>query len=47
MKATKVLQIVFALDFAAGAHSTQRRKGGAHEPYVNHLTEVARLVGNP
>ncbi|WP_301102542.1 HD domain-containing protein [Propionivibrio sp.] len=44
MKARKVLQIVFALDFAAWAHSTQRRKGGAHEPYVNHLTEVARLV---
>jgi GTP diphosphokinase / guanosine-3',5'-bis(diphosphate) 3'-diphosphatase len=44
MKARKVLQIVRALDFAAWAHSTQRRKGGAGEPYVNHLTEVARLV---
>jgi (p)ppGpp synthase/HD superfamily hydrolase len=44
MKAKKVLQIVLALDFAAWAHSTQRRKGGAREPYVNHLTEVARLV---
>ena len=44
MKARKVLQIVRALDFAAWAHSTQRRKGGAREPYVNHLTEVARLV---
>ena len=33
-----------ALDFAAWAHSSQRRKGGAREPYVNHLTEVARLV---
>lgn len=44
MKAKKVLNIVRALDFAAWAHSTQRRKGGAREPYVNHLTEVARLV---
>lgn len=44
MKAKKVLQIVRALDFAAQAHSTQRRKGGEREPYVNHLTEVARLV---
>lgn len=44
MKPKKVLQIVRALDFAAWAHSTQRRKGGAREPYVNHLTEVARLV---
>lgn len=44
MKAKKVLQIVRALDFAAWAHAAQRRKGGAREPYVNHLTEVARLV---
>jgi (p)ppGpp synthase/HD superfamily hydrolase len=44
MKARKVLQIVRALDFAAWAHSAQRRKGGAQEPYINHLTEVARLV---
>mgnify|MGYP002136946021 CR=1 FL=1 len=44
MKAKKVLQIVCALDFAAWAHSAQRRKGGEREPYVNHLTEVARLV---
>lgn len=44
MKAKKVLQIVRALDFAAWAHSSQRRKAGAREPYVNHLTEVARLV---
>lgn len=44
MKAKKVLQIVCALDFAAWAHSAQRRKGGEREPYVNHLTEVARLA---
>ncbi|MFZ4536611.1 HD domain-containing protein [Propionivibrio sp.] len=44
MKSKKVLQIVRALDFAAWAHSAQRRKGGEREPYVNHLTEVAHLV---
>lgn len=44
MKAKKVLQIARALDFAAWAHADQRRKGGAQEPYINHLTEVARLV---
>ena len=44
MKPKKVLQIVRALDFAAWAHSSQRRKGGAQEPYINHLTEVARLA---
>jgi guanosine-3',5'-bis(diphosphate) 3'-pyrophosphohydrolase len=44
MKPKKVLQIVRALDFAAWAHSSQRRKGIDGEPYVNHLTEVARLV---
>jgi len=44
MNPKKVLQIVRALDFAAWAHSSQRRKGGAREPYVNHLTEVAWLV---
>lgn len=44
MKSKHVLRIVNALDFAAWAHSTQRRKAGAREPYINHLTEVARLV---
>lgn len=44
MKAKKVVQIARALDFAAWAHAAQRRKGDAQEPYVNHLTEVARLV---
>jgi (p)ppGpp synthase/HD superfamily hydrolase len=44
MKPRDVLQIVYALDFAASAHSTQRRKGGKREPYINHLTEVARLA---
>ena len=44
MESENVLQIVYALDFAACAHSTQRRKGGKREPYINHLTEVARLA---
>ena len=30
--------------FAAEKHSTQRRKGAAAEPYINHLIEVAQLV---
>jgi len=33
-----------AYDFAAARHAGQRRKGEAGEPYINHLTEVARLV---
>ena len=40
-------EIVFfarALDFAAQKHTAQRRKGEAHEPYINHLAEVALLL---
>lgn len=33
-----------ALDFAARAHSDQRRKGKAAEPYINHVAEVALLL---
>ena len=33
-----------AYDFAAARHAGQPRKGEAAEPYINHLTEVARLV---
>jgi hypothetical protein len=39
-----VLLIARAADFAARAHVTQRRKGDAQEPYVNHLIEVALLL---
>lgn len=39
-----VVDLMRALDFAARKHRDQRRKGGAAEPYINHLTEVARLV---
>jgi len=39
-----IVAVARALDFAARKHSSQRRKGEADEPYVNHLAEVARLV---
>ena len=39
-----VLLVTRAADFAARAHVAQARKGLAKEPYVNHLTEVARLL---
>jgi (p)ppGpp synthase/HD superfamily hydrolase len=39
-----VLVLMRAIDFAARAHSAQRRKGEATEPYVNHVVEVARLL---
>ena len=38
--------ITRALHFAAERHSNQRRKGRAQEPYINHLAEVAELVGH-
>jgi GTP diphosphokinase / guanosine-3',5'-bis(diphosphate) 3'-diphosphatase len=38
--------ILRAAHTAAQWHATQRRKGKAAEPYVNHLIEVAFLVGN-
>ncbi len=37
-------QLMHAALFAAQKHSTQRRKGEASEPYVNHVLEVAHLV---
>jgi (p)ppGpp synthase/HD superfamily hydrolase len=33
-----------ALDFAARKHVHQRRKGELAEPYVNHVTDVARIL---
>jgi (p)ppGpp synthase/HD superfamily hydrolase len=39
-----VTLLAAAFDFAARKHSMQRRKGLRAEPYVNHLTEVARLL---
>src|SRR5579871_81440 len=42
---TGVLAVLMAAETAARWHVNQRRKGLAHEPYINHLLEVARLVG--
>ena len=39
-----VQAILNAANFAAEKHATQKRKGAATEPYVNHLLEVAHLV---
>ncbi len=39
-----VVELMRALDFAAHKHRDQRRKGSAAEPYINHLTDVARRV---
>lgn len=40
-----MVEVLRAADIAAGWHATQRRKGDAAEPYINHLLEVAALVG--
>ena len=39
-----VVQVARALDYAAKKHVSQRRKGEAQEPYINHLAEVAYLL---
>jgi (p)ppGpp synthase/HD superfamily hydrolase len=39
------LTILRAASVAANWHSTQRRKGANQEPYIEHLLEVAHLVG--
>ena len=40
----EIILLTKAWNFAAQKHATQRRKGEAQEPYVNHLAEVAELV---
>jgi guanosine-3',5'-bis(diphosphate) 3'-pyrophosphohydrolase len=41
------IQVVLkAAHFAAVKHASQKRKGAAAEPYINHLIEVAELVSN-
>lgn len=40
-----VLRIVQAMDFTAHKHIHQRRKGESQEPYFNHVSEVARILG--
>lgn len=44
MKENPVLLFARAFDFAARKHVHQRRKGELAEPYVNHLSDVARLL---
>ena len=39
-----VVLVARALDYAAKKHVSQRRKGVAQEPYINHLAEVAYLL---
>ena len=39
-----VVLISRAADFAAQRHADQRRKGASKEPYINHLSEVARRL---
>jgi (p)ppGpp synthase/HD superfamily hydrolase len=41
-----ILLLSRAWNFAAQCHATQRRKGKAQEPYINHLAEVAELVAS-
>lgn len=36
--------VMLAAQFAADRHKSQRRRGAAREPYVNHLLEVAALL---
>ncbi|WP_293864499.1 HD domain-containing protein [uncultured Alsobacter sp.] len=42
---TEWTQVLAAADAAARWHVADRRKGQAKEPYINHLIEVAHLVG--
>ena len=42
--AAPVQRIFAAAKFAAEKHATQKRKGAAAEPYINHLIEVAQLI---
>jgi (p)ppGpp synthase/HD superfamily hydrolase len=44
MTESPVLIFARALDFAARKHAHQRRKGELAEPYINHLSDVARLL---
>jgi guanosine-3',5'-bis(diphosphate) 3'-pyrophosphohydrolase len=39
------VQVLMAAETAACWHARQRRKGTAAIPYINHLLEVAKLVG--
>jgi (p)ppGpp synthase/HD superfamily hydrolase len=41
-----VAQVLAAARFAAEKHASQKRKGAAGIPYVNHLLEVADLIAS-
>src|SRR3981081_1639892 len=45
MREDAVSKILTAAQMAARWHAKQRRKGSARAPYINHLLEVAKLVG--
>ena len=45
MREDAVSKILNAAQVAARWHAKQRRKGSARAPYINHLLEVAKLVG--
>lgn len=42
--AAPIQRILAAARFAAEKHASQKRKGVAQEPYINHLIEVAQLI---
>jgi guanosine-3',5'-bis(diphosphate) 3'-pyrophosphohydrolase len=42
--AAPVQHILRAAQFAAEKHASQKRKGQAEEPYINHVIEVALLI---
>ncbi len=44
MSSNKLLLLIFAYDFAARKHSSQRRKGAGDIPYINHPIEVVKLL---
>jgi (p)ppGpp synthase/HD superfamily hydrolase len=41
-----LIELTRAADYAARQHAQQRRKGELAEPYINHLTEVVRLLAD-
>jgi guanosine-3',5'-bis(diphosphate) 3'-pyrophosphohydrolase len=42
----KIVNLVTALDFAAGKHRHQKRKDAEGSPYVNHVIAVARILAD-
>lgn len=46
MLLNETARILAAAQYAAEKHASQKRKGEAGEPYINHVIEVAHLVSN-